>query len=161
MTITLLLEVTHVLWLDIFALSHDLRLDFVLQFTPKSLSVSPPVSFCLSLSHILPHMSTIEFVFVLLSHTYFPICSQFVFNVFSMCQCCCILFALLPNQAVLTVLICSFNFSQYTLPNVPGALPRVPIHSQGCSCSSYRSSCCVPNSTTAASSNVSSTLFEF
>jgi hypothetical protein len=25
------------------------------------------------------------------------------------------------------------EFLSYTLPNVPGALPRVPIHSQGCS----------------------------
>ncbi len=67
-TITSLLEVTHDLWLDCLALSHDLWLDFALQITPKSLSASLLLS---------PSVS--------LSHTDFPICSQFVFNVFSMC----------------------------------------------------------------------------
>lgn len=158
-TITSLLEVTHVLWLDFFALSHDLWLDFALQITPKSLSVSLLLSPSVSLSHILPHMFTIDFIFVLLSHILphmFPICFQCVLHVF----CCCILFALPPNQAVLTVLICSFNFS-HTLcqmflvlfpefPFIPRVVPAVPMHPH-----------VVPNSTTAASSNVSSTQFEF
>ncbi len=116
-----------------------------------------------------------------LTHTYFPIRSQFVFNVFSMCPAIvsflpCLAFnvfsmcpaivsflpclALPPNQAVLTVLICSLNFSHTPcqmflvlfpeFPFIPRVVPSVPTHPHG-----------VPNSPTAASSNVSSTQFEF
>jgi hypothetical protein len=128
-TITLLLEVTHVLWLDCFALSQDLWLDFALQMTSKSLSFSLLLSPSVSVSHVLPHMSTIEFIFVLLSHTH---TSPYVPSLFSMCSPCV--------PAVVSFLPCRqikrsysshmfLKFLSYTLPNVPGALPRVPIHS--------------------------------
>ncbi len=138
-TITLLLEVTHVSSLDCFALSHDLWLDFALQIAPKSLSVSLLMSPSVSLSHILPHMSHNRvYICAPLTHILphmFPICFQCVLHV----SCCCILFALPPNQAVLTVLICSLNFS-HTLcqmflvlfpefPFIPSrVVPAVPTH---------------------------------
>ncbi len=123
-TITLLLEVTHVLWLDFFALSHDLWLDFALQITPKSLSVSLLLSPSVSLSHILRHM--------------FPICFQCVLHV----SCHCILFALLPNQAVLTVLICSLNFSHTLCQMFLVLFPEFPFIPRVVPISSYASSCC-------------------
>jgi hypothetical protein len=105
-------------------------------------------------------MFTIDFIFVLLSHTYFPICSQFVFNVFSMCS---VVVSFLPCRQIKLFLqfsyvpsICSHTLCQIFLvlfpefPFTPRVIPAVPTHPH-----------VVPNSLTAASSNVSSTQFEF
>jgi len=113
-----------------------------LQIAPKSLSVSLLMSPSVSLSHILPHMSHNRvYICAPLTHILphmFPICFQCVLHV----SCCCILFALPPNQAVLTVLICSLNFSHTLCQMFLVLFPEFPFIPRVCSCSSYTSSSC-------------------
>ncbi len=107
-----------------------------------SLSLSPHVSYRLSLTHTSPYVPQ-QSLYLCYSHTH---TSPYVPNLFSMCSPCVLLlypFCLAAKSS------CSYSshmflkFLSYTLPNVPGTLPRVPIHSQqGCSCSSYTSSSC-------------------
>jgi len=113
-----------------------------LQIAPKSLSLSLLMSPTVSLSHILPHMSHNRvYICATLTHILphmFPICFQCVLHV----SCCCILFALPPNQAVLTVLICSLNFSHTLCQMFLVLFPEFPFIPRVCSCSSYTSSSC-------------------